>query len=97
MCRLERNLRTRRQLFGYGVAFAFSSISLALGVSWGSGLVVDTLPLAGFRTKAVAYIAAGLASIVLSTAIVMRLLALACRGSKGEGATEPTDSGTPSS
>ena len=97
MCRLERNLRTRRQLFGYGVAFAFSSISLALGIWWGSGLVVDTLPLAGFRTKAVAYIAAGLASIVLSTAIVMRLLALVSRRNNGERATEPTDPRTPPS
>lgn len=96
MCRLERNLRTRRQLFGYGVAFAFCSVVLALGMWWGSGLVVDTLPLAGFRAKVVAYIAAGLASLVLSTGIVMRLFALACPRSEGEGTTGPTE-GTPSS
>lgn len=91
MCRVARNVRTGWRLFAYGVAFVFFSIPLALGIWWSSGLVLEALPLAGFRAKAVAYIVAGLVALVLSTAIVMRLLALTSRKSTGEGAAGPTE------
>lgn len=97
MSRIERTVGTRARLFGYGVVFTLLSTSLALGLAWGASLVVASLPLAGFSTKVAAYVVSGLASIVLSTAVVMRLLALACRRSKVEGATEPTEPQVPPS
>lgn len=94
MRRLAENVRTGGWLFGYGMAFVFLSTPLALGIAWVAGTAVDSAPIAGFSAKVAAYIATGLASIVLSTAIVMRLLALTCRGSNVDGTTTPTERGT---
>jgi hypothetical protein len=83
MCCIKKNVRPRRQLFGYGMVFSILSVSVAIGITGGLGLAIDAVPLAGFRYKYAAYIAIGLSSVVLATAIVMRLFAFLCRRNKG--------------